>query len=59
MRSTKTTDKNQGMQIVIELERVESQVKRGNPTSAQLRKVLNDVSEKVTVDTLVAPSVDV
>jgi integrase len=56
-RSTKTTDKKQAMQIAIELERVEHQARQGNLTSAQLRKVLNDVSEKVTGDTLVAPTV--
>ena len=56
-RSTKTTDRNQAMQIAAELERVETQARQGNLTSMQLRKVLNEVSEKVTGDTLVAPSV--
>jgi integrase len=56
-RSTKTTDRNQAMQIAIELERVENQARDGNLTASQLRKVLNDVSERVTGDTLIAPSV--
>ena len=56
-RSTKTTDRNQAMQIAAELERVETQAKRGNLTSMQLRKTLNDLAEKVTGDTLIAPSV--
>lgn len=56
-RSTKTTDRNQAMEIAIELERVENQARQGNLTSAQLRKVLSDVSEKINGDTLVAPAV--
>src|SRR6516162_4334709 len=55
-RSTKTTAKNQAMEIAIELERVERKAKQGELTSAQLKKVLNDVAEKVTGDSLTAPS---
>ena len=58
-RSTKTTDRNQALEIAIELERVERQAKQGALTTIQLRKVLNDVSEKVTGDNLIAPTVDV
>jgi integrase len=57
-RSTKATDRNQAIQIAIELERVERQAKQGALTTIQLRKVLNDVSEKVTGDSLIAPTVE-
>jgi integrase len=57
-RSTKTTDKRQALQIALELERVERQASSGAVTTIQLRKVLNDISEKVTGDTLIAPSVE-
>jgi integrase len=57
-KSTKTTDKNQALEIAIELERVERQAQAGALTTIQLRKVLNDVSEKVTGDCLISPSVE-
>src|SRR5436190_7435157 len=57
-RSTKTTDRNQALEIAIELERVERQANQGTLTTNQLKKVLNDVSEKVTGDSLIAPSTE-
>ncbi len=57
-RSTKTTDKNQATEIAIEFERVERRAKQGTLTTTQIKKVLNDVSEKVTGDTLIAPATD-
>lgn len=57
-RSTKTTDRNAATQIAAELERVERQARQGSLTTTQLRKVLNDVSEKVTGDSLNVPSVE-
>lgn len=57
-RSTKTTDKRQALQIALELERVEQQASAGAITTVQLRKVLNEVSEKITGDSLIAPSVE-
>lgn len=57
-RSTKTADRRQALQIAIELERVERQAGQGALTTTQLRKVLSEVSEKVTGDTLAAPKVD-
>ena len=57
-RSTKTTDKNQAIEIAIELERVERRARQGELTATQLKKVLNEVSEKVTGDTLIAPSTE-
>lgn len=57
-RSTKTTDRNSATQIAIELERVEQQACQGALTTTQLRKVLNDVSEKVNGDSLNVPSVE-
>lgn len=56
-RSTKTTERRQALEIALELERVEHQARQGALTTAQLKKVLNDVSEKVTGDTLIAPTV--
>jgi integrase len=57
-RSTKSTDKRQALQIAMELEAVERKAQAGSLTTTQLRKVLNDVSEKITGDTLLAPSVE-
>ena len=57
-RSTKTTDKRQALHIAMELEAVEQKAQAGILTTTQLRKVLNDVSEKVTGDTLIAPTVE-
>ena len=57
-RSTKSTDKNQATEIAIEFERIERRAKEGSLTSAQIKKVLNDVSEKVTGDTLIAPTTE-
>lgn len=57
-RSTKTTDKNQAMELAIEFERTERKAMAGSLTSAQIKKVLNDVSEKVTGDTLIAPTTE-
>ncbi len=47
------------LQIAVELERVESQARQGVLTTTQLRKVLNDVSEKVNGDSLHVDSVEV
>ena len=58
-KSTKTTDKNQAIQIAIEFERVERRAMQGTLTTNQIKKVLNDVSEKITGDTLIAPSTEV
>jgi integrase len=58
-KSTKTTDKNQAIQIAIEFERVERRATQGTITTNQIKKVLNDVSEKITGDTLIAPTTEV
>ncbi len=57
-RSTKTTDKNQALEIALEFERVERRAMQGALTATQIKKVLNDVSEKVTGDTLIAPTTE-
>ena len=57
-RSTKTTNKATALQIALEIERVEKQAKQGALTTTHLRKVLNDVSEKITGDNLSTPSVE-
>jgi signal transduction histidine kinase len=51
-RSTKSTDKNQALEIALNFERVEKQAKQGALTSAKSKRVFNDVSEKVTGDIL-------
>jgi hypothetical protein len=55
-RSTKTEDKNQAMEIAIEFERAERRAAQGALTTTQRKKVLNDVSEKVTGDALFLPT---
>jgi len=55
-RSSKTTDRNQALQLAIEWEEVERKARQGVLTTTQLKKVLNDVSEKITGDSLVAPT---
>src|SRR5437868_411436 len=57
-RSTKCTDKAQAMRIALELDQVEKQAAAGAVTTAQLRKILNDVSEKITGDSIAAPSIE-
>lgn len=57
-KSTKTTDRGQAMQIALELEGVETKARAGSLTTMQLRKVLSDVSEKITGDSLSTPSVE-
>jgi integrase len=57
-RSTKTVNRRQALEIALELERVEHKARHGLLTTLQLKKVLNDVSEKITGDTLIAPSVE-
>ncbi len=56
-RSAKTADRNQAMRIAVDLERVEQQARAGALTTDQLRKVLNDVAEKVNGESLAVPSV--
>jgi len=57
-KSTKTTDRRAAVQIALDLERVEQQARAGTLTTTQLQKVLNDVSEKVTGDSIVGPSIE-
>jgi integrase len=58
-RSTKSTDRRQALEIALELERVERQAHQGVLTTTQIKKVLNDMSEKVTGDCIIAPTVEV
>ncbi len=57
-RSSKTTVRSEALEIALELERVERQAAKGALTTNQLRKVLNDVSEKLTGDSIIAQSVE-
>ncbi len=56
-RSTKSTDKAHAMRIALELEQAEGHAGAAALTTTQLRKVLNDVSERITGDSLAVPSV--
>ncbi len=57
-KSTKTTDRGQAMQIALELEGVECKARAGSLIITQVRKVLSDVSEKVTGNSLITPTVE-
>ena len=57
-RSTKSTDRNMAMRMAVDLEGIESQAKRGAITTTQLRKVVNEFSEKVNGDSMNVPSVE-
>jgi integrase len=57
-RSTKQTDRKQARTVAMELERVEQQVRRGTVSTLQIQKVLNDLVEKTTGDTIMTPSVE-
>jgi integrase len=58
-KSTKTTDRNQAMEMAIAWERVETKAKSGQIAATHFRKVVSDVSEKLTGDSLIAPTVEV
>lgn len=57
-RSTKQTKRKEALTIALELERVEQQARRGTVTTLQIQKVLNDLVEKTTGDTIMTPSVE-
>ena len=57
-KSTKTEDRSRALEIALELERVERQAKEGSLVATQLRKVLDDVSQKVTGETVQTPSAE-
>ncbi|MHB8519860.1 MAG: tyrosine-type recombinase/integrase [Limisphaerales bacterium] len=46
------------MQIALDLERVEAAARQGTVTTAQIQKILSEVSEKVTGDSLEIPAVE-
>lgn len=51
-RSTKQTDRQKATSIAIELERAESSAKAGNATEAQCRKLLSEMLERTTGDSI-------
>lgn len=55
-RSTKTTDKREAMRIAVEIEDLEQRSRRSAMTTAQLQKIFNDVSEKVTGSGISGPT---
>jgi len=58
-KSTKTTDKNQAIELAIGYERLERRARAGTLTNNQVKKVYNEVSEKVTGDSIIAAATDV
>jgi integrase len=57
-KSSKTDDRKQALKMANELEAVELESKKGAMTTVQLHKILSDVSQKVTGDSLDIPSVE-
>ena len=55
-RSTKTVDRNLALQMAVDFERVEKQAGATLVTTAQFQKVLQDVSVRITGDSIIAPS---
>jgi hypothetical protein len=58
-KSTKTTDKNQAMEIAIGYERLERRAATGGLISNQIKKVSNELSKQVTGDSIMAAATDV
>lgn len=57
-RSTKQTKRKDAWTLALEWERVEQQARRGAISTAQIQRVLNDLVEKTTGDTIITPSVE-
>jgi hypothetical protein len=57
-RSTKQTDRKKALMVAMELERVEQCVRQGTVSTLQVQKVLNDLVEKTSGDTIITPSVE-
>ena len=57
-RSTKSKDRNDALTIALEWERLEQQARRGALIIAQAQKVVNELVEKTTGETILAPSVE-
>jgi integrase len=56
-RSTKQTEKSKAWEVCLTYERTETMVRNGLITEAQLRKVLSATLERVTGETIHAPSI--
>jgi site-specific recombinase XerD len=57
-RSTKETNRNSAYTIALEWEALEQKLRQGTITTVQIHKVLNDLSQKATGDTIQLPSVE-
>lgn len=57
-RSTKLTNRSQAMKVALEFEDMERQAKEGVATTVQLQKVVNELAEDVTGESLVTPTVE-
>lgn len=56
-RSTKLTNRSQAMKVALQFEENERDAKRGMATAVQLQKVVNELAQEVTGESLVAPTV--
>ncbi len=56
-RSTKLTNRNKAQRVALEFEEMERGAKEGSATTIQLQKVVNELAEKVTGDSLKMPTV--
>ena len=56
--STKQTNRGKAYTVALEWQRVEQQAREGNISTLQIQKVLNELVEKTTGDTIMTPSVE-
>jgi len=56
-RSTKLTNRSQAMKVALQFEENEQDAKRGMATAVQLQKVVNELAQEVTGESLAAPTV--
>ena len=56
-RSTKLTNRSKALKVALEFEQAERQAKEGLATAVQLQKVVNELTEEVTGDSLMTPTV--
>ena len=56
-RSTKLTNRSQAMRVALQFEENEQNAKQGMATAVQLQKVVNELAQKVTGESLATPTV--
>lgn len=57
-RSTKLTNRSQALKVALKFEDTERQAKEGTATAVQLQKVVNELAQDVTGESLVTPTVE-